>query len=181
MPTESSAIPPPTRKATAPPNAPRTPPTPPQSTKRPSLAERVKKALTPRARVVRELLTIPMIPLAGLATYQHARNPGQLSPYAMDIRTLELHGDELSQAVADMADGYPVLAAMLDRIGTVTPFVGLLTVGLAIGAQLAENHGKLPEHLRGLSPATIPKQEFAEMMVREAAEQALQANGDLGI
>ncbi len=172
---ESSAIPPVQRAkvSTTPPITNRTPPqTSDIKTEKPKLGERIKRQLSTRAKIVRELLTIPMIPLAGMATYQHARNPGELSPYALDVRTLELHGDELSQAFADFADGYPVLAAMLDRIGTVTPLVALATAAMTIGAQFAENHGKLPDTLRGVSPAVIGRQDLAAMMVAEAAEAA---------
>jgi hypothetical protein len=164
MPDETSApIPPRRRTITADPEPPKAKPAPPPSSNGTDKTEKIK--LPPRQQAVVELLGIPLIPLVGLAAYQMRTGPeGSISPYALDVETVTMYAPAFAEAVADLADGYPVLAAVLDRLAVTTPFMALASVVISVGAQIAENHGKLPEAARGISPNLIDRQEFAQAL-----------------
>lgn len=127
--------------------------------------------VSPRKQTVLELLGLPTIPLAAMAAMETRRfgeDSAQVSPYALDVFTLQMHVDGLADAVCDLADSYPVLAAMLDRIGATTPFMAITASVIAIGAQIAENHGKLPETMRGVSPSLVPREDMARVVWEDA-------------
>jgi len=128
-----------------------------------------------RQRAVLELLGIPMMGLSIRAAADTVRNPEAISPYAMDVWTLATNAEPLAEAVAKIADAYPVLGTLLDRIGSVTPVMELATVGIAIGLQFAENHGKLPAGMQAASPSLIPREELARQIRDEANARK---NGD---
>lgn len=165
----ASAIPPPRRSAQA------TAPPPPPRAERSAPAQSAKSDLPPRVQAVMELVSIPLIPLAGIAAYQTATNPeGHVPPILMDIHTIQTYQQPFAEAVAELADSYPVLGTALDRIATTTPFMALIAVGIAVGAQIAENHGKLPAALKGVSPNLVDREDFA----RALRDEAVASNGN---
>lgn len=128
-----------------------------------------------RKTAVKELLGLPMLGLSFLAAKDQVGQPDtHISPYALDVVTIANYADPLADAVAQMADAYPVLGTLLDRIGTVTPFMALAGVAMAIGTQIAENHGRLPAGMEKASPGLIPREEFA----RQIRDEAARKNGD---
>jgi hypothetical protein len=123
-----------------------------------------------RREAVKELLGIPAIPLAMMAAVETIRSPepNSVSPYAMDVYTLQMYEDPLADAISDLADSYPVLGAVLDRIGSTTPFVALLSVGIAMAAQFAENHNALPDAMRSAAPSLIDRKDLAAQIHADA-------------
>jgi hypothetical protein len=119
---------------------------------------------------VKELLGIPAIPLSMMAAVETVRNTDEnsVSPYAMDVYTLQMYEEPLTDAVTALADAYPVLGAVLDRIGTTTPFIALIGIGMSMAVQFAENHGVLPEGMRGLSPNLIERKDLAATIFADA-------------
>jgi len=130
---------------------------------------------TNRQKAIAELIGIPMIPLSVLAAVQTVQNPDQISPFTLDVYTLEMHSAPLSEAISDLADNYPVLGAILDKVGSATPFMALTGAIMAIGVQIAENHGVLPDGMRGSIPTLISRQDLAQQIVAEAKAKS---NGD---
>lgn len=130
---------------------------------------------TPRKQAVLELISAATVPLAALATAQAIRYPDvDVSPYALDLDTISRHSEPLADAIVDLSDNYPVLGAALDKMAVATPFAALFGVAISLGAQLAENHGKLPEHMRGISPNIVDRYEYAAELKRQGEELAAQ-------
>jgi hypothetical protein len=123
-----------------------------------------------RREAVKELLGIPAIPLGMMAAVETVRSTDEnsISPYAMDVYTLKMYEEPLADAITDLADAYPVLGAVLDRIGSTTPFVALVGIGMSMAMQFAENHGVLPEGMRGVSPNLIDRKEMATTIFADA-------------
>jgi hypothetical protein len=138
--------------------------------------------LSARAKAVKEIIGLACIPLAGMAAIQTARTPvgeGQtfISPYSLDVYTIQMHSDALAEAIAELGDSYPVLGATLDRIASLTPSATIFGVGLLVAMQIAENHGRLTEQARAMVPAPIlSRDEMAAMIIHEA-EKEQSANG----
>lgn len=157
----AESAPPPNRRVTAmPPNGKTaTPPPMPQD-------------MTPRKAAVIELLAIPQIPLVGLAAAEQARNPEGISVYALDIWAIQAYSEPLADAVVALANQYPVLGVLLDRMAVTAPILQLLSTGIALAAQIAENHAALPAGMRGISPQLIERTELADRMKKDAEERA---------
>lgn len=120
---------------------------------------------SPRRRAVKELLGVALMPLGMIATAQQIRNPEQISPFTLDVDTIARHSDPLAGAVEKVADNYPVIGVILDRIGQVAPISELVGAVVTIGLQIAENHAKLPVGLGGNIPGIIDRQEYAHSIV----------------
>ncbi len=123
------------------------------------------------------MLAIPLIPLSIAATKDTFGKPDNfVSPYTLDIATVQMYTPQLANGIAELANNYPALGVVLDRIAATTPFAGLLTTVLAITVQIAENHGVLPETAQTLSPTLIPRHDFAEEL-HEAGKAKVTSNG----
>lgn len=145
----------------------------------------VKKDLSARAETAKQLIGIACLPLAGAAAVHTARfgggDPNHVSPYSLDVATVSMHSDALAEAIAELADIYPVLGNTLDRIGMMVPGAAIVGVGLLIAMQIAENHGKLSDNARTLAPVPIvPRDEMAEMIRAEIGERQAAAAGNNG-
>lgn len=178
---QTSAIPP---RHTV--HSPPQPPKRPQEQPRPGIREKAQAAvkdLSGRAKAVKEILGLVCIPLAGIAAVQSKRqeDPNVVSPYALDVYTVEMHSDALATAVAELAESYPVMAATLDKIASLTPGASILGVGMLIFMQIAENHGRLSGTARTMSPFPIvERQEMAQMIASDATKMAAAATGGNG-
>jgi hypothetical protein len=177
-----TAIPPPTRHRA-----------PSNDEQRPPLRERVKetakavkKDLSARAKTAKELIGLACIPLAASAAIDTKRHEAQaqaagvnyMSPYTLDVYTVQTHSDELATAIAELGDHYKPLGVVLDRLGSMVPGAAIFGVGLMIALQIAENHGTLSEQARAMSPFPIQsKEELAQDLIRQAAEAEAKANG----
>lgn len=128
-----------------------------------------------RREAINELIGTATIPLAAMAAIDQVKDPEGVSPYAMDVYAIQIHSEPLTNAIVDIAEQYPVLGAVLDKIGKATPFGALAAAVIGLGVQLAENHGVLPPTLRSASPTFIPRQNLADAVRKDAARIA--ANG----
>jgi hypothetical protein len=79
------------------------------------------------------------LPAAGLAL-AGAKNPQFLA----DALTLELHGPPVAQALAEVAQEQPAVAAVLDRLMHVGPYGALIAAVSPLIFQVAANHGLFP-------------------------------------
>lgn len=142
--------------------------------------ERIKRETPPpslRTQAVIELIDWVQVPLVSLAAVQtmRAANDTFVSPYAMDAYAIEQHKQPLAEGIANLANNYPVLGALLDKISLVAPAGGLLTVGLSLMAQLLENHG-VTTPLSSM-PGVVPREELSRGLV-EAGRARASANGN---
>lgn len=133
-----------------------------------STAAPVKDNEAPRRRAVKELLGVALMPLGMIATAQQLRYPDQISPFTLDVDTIARNSDPLAGAIEKVADNYPVVGVILDRVGQVAPISELVGAVVTIGLQLAENHGKLPPGLGGNIPGIIDRHEYAKSMMESA-------------
>lgn len=146
-------------------NAPKTPP-------------KSSPTFPPRKQAVLELIGVPLVPLSAMAAYQQRNAPDSVSPYALDVATIGMNSEAMADAIVGIADNYPVLGAALDKFAITTPFMALVAVGMTVAAQIAENHGKLPDGMRAGIPGVIDRQELAEHLVNEARQKVGAANGN---
>ena len=91
------------------------------------------------------------------------------SPALMaDTVTLDLHAGNLADISAEFAEEEPRWAQMLERITSVSRWNKPLTIGIAIFAQAAVNHGMLPPGIMGSRPPA-ELLEIAEQRAKAAA------------
>lgn len=125
-----------------------------------------------RKKAVLELIGAACIPLAGMAAVEQARLPeGRISPFAMDIFTIQSQAEPIADAVVSFAGNYPVLGAILDKVSKATGLGGLVATVMTLGLQLAENHGKLSLDAK-LIPGVVPREEMAAVVLAQSAEHA---------
>jgi len=136
-------------------------------------AEQAAKRRSERIVGVTDAISLLEIPLSGLAALEQSRlGPDEVGAFTLDIVALEGHKQPLAEAVCDLADTYPVLGTVLDRVAKATPFGALISVAVSLGLQIAENHRALPAHLRGLSPNLIARDDLTSQLRAEAAARA---------
>lgn len=79
---------------------------------------------------------------------------GVTLPFApADAATILAHGENVSEAVADLAVKDERIAALLDKVLVAGPYGALLTAVVPMIAQFAVNHGMLPAGMLGTVPA----------------------------
>lgn len=114
-----------------------------------------------RVQTISEAVAIVQIPLMGIAAADQARlDDGEVSDFALDILTIDAHRKPFAEAVCELADTHPVIGVLLDRFAVATPFAALASVVVSCATQIAENHRKLPERMRGLSPNLVPRDDY---------------------
>lgn len=123
--------------------------------------EAAQRERADRITAVTDAIGMVQIPLATFAAVEQRRiGKDEVGSFTLDIVTIDSHKGPLAEAITDLAEHYPVLGAVLDKLAKATPFGALLSVAISLGAQLAENHRALPTHLRGASPNLVPRDEF---------------------
>ncbi len=120
-----------------------------------------------RLDIATGLISYASIPLALGAAAHERQHPGEVSPFAMDVYAIEMHKGSVGEAIVAVANEYPVLGAVLDKMAIGGPIMGLVVAGLALGAQLAENHNVCPEPLKLFTGATN-RQDLAQQIVNDA-------------
>lgn len=115
------------------------------------------------------------MPLITVAAIQEQKNPGQISPYALDLFVIEANKPAIGANIVEFANEYPVLGAVLDRFAMGGPIMGLFLTSLTIAGQCLENHGKLPEKVRGVIPGLIDRNDLAQAVQTKMDAQAEQA------
>lgn len=125
-----------------------------------------------RRDAVKESISLVTLPLAGLAAFEQAKlPPGEVGSYTLDVLTIERHTDVLADAVIDIANHYPVLGVLLDRLAKTAPFGALIGVAMSLGVQIAENHKALPPHFRGMSPNLVDREDYVNHVKQEAMKR----------
>lgn len=130
------------------------------SRKRPAPPSRPSRAAGPDyARGFSELLRGPLVAL----TLGGMARPELLA----DAVAIQTHLPPLAEAVGDLANERPEVAAMLDRLLTAGPYTALVSALVPLALQLATNHGVLrpgilgtqsPEELRATMQPPTPEQ-----------------------
>lgn len=143
-------------------------------------AEAANKERADRVAAVTDAIGLVELPLAALAAAEQVRlGPGEIGAFTLDIVTLDSHKPALATALVDLAESYPVLAAVLDRLAKATPFSALVSVVVSLGVQIAENHKSLPSAFRGLSPNLVDRDELVDRLtaqVQTAADEPTPAS-----
>jgi hypothetical protein len=132
-------------------------------------AQAAARERTDRVAAVVDAIGLVQIPLAATAAVEQRRiGPNEVGSFTLDIVAIESHKVPLAEAVTDLADSYPVLGSVLDKLAKATPFGALLSVAVSLGVQIAENHRVLPSHLRGLSPNLVARDDLVDHLREEA-------------
>lgn len=134
-----------------------------------------KEEVPGRKKAILELIGAACIPLAAMASVQHASSDdaNAVSPFAMDIFIIQANAEPIADAVVGFANNYPVLGAVLDKVAKASGLGGLVATVMTVGLQIAENHGKLAMDAK-LIPGVTPREEMAQIVLAEAAVH----NGD---
>jgi hypothetical protein len=150
-----------------------------RKTKAQLAAEKAQGARSPddRKAAVLDAIALTQIPLSGLAVIeQRGLAEGQVGSFTLDLVTIEGHKEPLADAVVGLAEQYPVLGRVLDKLAMATPFGALLSVTLSLGVQIAENHRSLPTAARGLSPNLVARDDLVAQL-QEDARRPAESNG----
>lgn len=119
-------------------SAPSTPPKRPKGVSGPQKAAQRKTAAPDHAKSVRDLLLMPGTLLLALGGRR------QDAALTADGAALVVAAPAIGEATAELAAEVPAVAAILDRLATATPYAGLITAAVGLGAQIAANHGMIP-------------------------------------
>lgn len=145
----------------------------------PPSPEHLARRRAEHVQAVKDAISGLELPLSVLAAAEQRRiGPDEVGAFTLDIVAIEIHKEPLANAVCDLAESYPVLGVVLDRLAKATPFGALFAVVVSLGAQLAENHRALPVHLRGVAPNLISRDVLVDQLRTEAEAQAAKVNGD---
>lgn len=156
----------PTASATGTPSARRTPNRP-SSANTTSAPPKDTGRKARRAEAVSELVNYITIPLAVKAAQDEARlEENQISPFALDLYVIGQSKDQLASAIVDVAEEYPVLGVVLDKLGVAGPVGALVMTVATIGMQIAENHQRLSPQMTQSLPV-IPAQDLAQAIRSE--------------
>lgn len=95
---------------------------------------------------------------------------GQMNPaLALDGAAISLHAPGIAEALNDLANDYPTVAAALDTILTAGPYGAIIGALLPLVFQIAANHKKIPDGMaRGVG--ALPADEFAALLVAQRQE-----------
>lgn len=125
-----------------------------------------------RFETVVDLLGYVQMPFALSAAMEERKNPGQISTYALDVFAIQAHKANISLGVVAVADEYPVLGAVLDKMSMGGPIMGLFVSVLALGAQIAENHNALPEMMQKMPLLGVQdRQDLAQEIANDVAKR----------
>lgn len=130
--------------------------------------------MAPRKEAALEAIGWVKLPIGLLAMGQQIQYGSEptdpISPFALDLVAIEMHENNLADGLVALANNYPVLAALLDKVSLAGPMRGILGSVLLLSMQIAENHGKLPEFARS-SPGVIDRHALAVKLRDEAQKQ----------
>lgn len=135
------------------------------------------ETLGDREQAVADIIDIAMMPLATAAAIQQMREPDTVSSFAMDIYTIEDAKAPIAKTVVKFANKNPVIAALLDKVGTVSPVAEILMLATSLFMQLAENHGRLPEGIAERFPGVTPREDLAAKIKEDAERLSVSMNG----
>lgn len=114
-----------------------------------------------------DLISYAQMPLAMRAMMHERQHLGEVSPWALDVYTVEAHKASIAGATVQLANEYPVLGAVLDKMSVGGPIMGFFIAVLSAGAQCIENHGALPEMAKAIIPGVVDRQVIAQQVVSD--------------
>ena len=136
-----------------------------------------KRSPDERKQAVLDTVALTQIPLSGLAVVEQRRlSEGEVGSFTLDLVTIESHKEPLADAIVGLAEQYPVLGRVLDKLALATPFGALVSVTVSMAVQIAENHRSLPAAARGLSPNLVPRDDLVAQLKADA-QRAAEASG----
>lgn len=115
------------------------------------------------ARGIMGLLQLAAAPLMVAG----AKNDAALA----DAAALTVHGPPIAEALDDLAQERPEFAAVLDRVLSAGPYGALLSAALPLVAQLAVNHGLVPDQIGAIVGAQ-PRRDLVSMLRPQQPAQA---------
>lgn len=122
-----------------------------------------RKATTPRARVAAPdyragIAGVLQVPTAALAM------AGRFKPVlAYDAAAIAIHTPSIAEALNTLAQEEPRVAAVLDRVLAIGPYGAIVGVAVALTAQIAVNHKRLPAEAGAAFGAVEPDTLMASM------------------
>lgn len=122
-----------------------------------------RKAATPRARVAAPdyragIAGVLQVPTAALAM------AGRFKPVlAYDAAAIAIHTPSIAEALNTLAQEEPRVAAVLDRVLAIGPYGAIVGVAVALTAQIAVNHKRLPAEAGAAFGAVEPDTLMASM------------------
>lgn len=101
-----------------------------------------------------------------------------LTPLSMfvplDAMAIGMRAEEIVTVGDDLANDVPIIGAYLDKYVKVGPYAKVLSLVVSLGAQIAHNHGKVPEQAV-LMLGGVPRTKLIEMRQQQQAAAAAQA------
>ncbi len=92
---------------------------------------------------------------------------GQFNPaLALDGAAISLHAPAIAEALNDLANDNPAVAAALDRILSAGPYGAIIGACLPLAFQIAANHKAIPDTM-ARSVGALPSEEFAAMLISQ--------------
>jgi hypothetical protein len=92
-----------------------------------------------------------------------------------DAAAITAHAPTIAEALNDLAQDRPEVAAVLDRILAGGPYAALFAAMLPLGVQLAHNHGLIPEQMASQMGATPKRHILAQLRAQAEAQKAERA------
>lgn len=80
-----------------------------------------------------------------------------------DACVVAYYGEAVGKEVADIADNDPRLARLVDKVASLGPYAGLATLVMAMGFQMAANHGLVQPGIMG----SLPPEKFVALVLEE--------------
>jgi len=94
---------------------------------------------------------------------------GQLNEsLALDGAALSMHAPGIAEALNELANDNPAVAAALDRILTAGPYGAIIGACLPLAFQIAANHKKIPDAM-AKSCGALPADEFRAMLIAQSS------------
>ncbi len=136
------------------------------------------ESLSSREKTVIELLEIPKIPFALIASAQQIREPEAISPFLMDMYAIDAYKAPIAKSIVKFADSNPVLGVILDRLGAVSPVAEIVAAGFGLLMQIAENHRRLPEGIAEHVPGLMSHHDLAVQVRQDIQAKMAETNGN---
>lgn len=92
----------------------------------------------------------------------------------LDSVAVMIHAENLAEAVNETAKDRPEIASMCDKLLSVGPYGLIIGAVLPLGAQIAVNHGFIPDSMAAMLGA-YPRDQLAQMAAIKVAEAEAQA------
>jgi hypothetical protein len=128
----------------------------PRPTKRAS-PKTAKKTVVDYRPGILGILQIPAFALGAAGQFNET--------FALDGAALSMHAPGIAEALNELADSNPAVAAALDRILAAGPYGAIIGACLPLAMQIAANHKRIPD-MMARGAGAMPRDEFREMLLK---------------